>query len=382
MRTRLSFDKNEETFNLLNGYVTGFNKDRALNGIALRLKKEEHYSEYTAEVKVAITKARLEKKKMERMRESYNKTFPSEDKKCLTTPHKIYKTIRGTVSDLKKDIVKFCPRNTRKAAGTYSTPTMTLNSSYLCSHTPYTPDLYADLYPDYVKELLNALDEYMEVATEIVSICWNLIEEEKRIREDDDALEIIDDECRKGLVELAVNLANAHAFSKKFITQEDLERRRKDAKSIKEMRRSLYHKITPKDYQVRVFKDVVMRGIENELTPEESQIWIDKEVYDHVKRKVRPAIESMSKKEDLPNQKKPKSDTERIIKAPYIACFMKWCRVEKGGYEKFIDYLGAKFAKLPLCMPDYKSIAGALKTLDGNKKKKDYIAEFESYSGL
>lgn len=378
MRTRLSLSKNEETFNLLNGYIPGFNKDRALSGIALKLKKEEQYREFTAKVQVCIANAKLEKIKIEGLRENYNKNFPSEDNKCLTTPHKLYNAVKGAISSLKKNIVKFCPRNSR-APGTYSTPTMTLSNSYLCNQTPYTPDLYPDIYPDYVKELLDALEEYQNLATEIISICLDLIEEEKMIRGDDDALEAIDEECRRDIEELAVSMKNLRLLSTEGITKEDLERRREKAKSIKEMRRLLYHNITLQEYKIRIFKDVVMRGMENDLSTEESQIWTNEADYDYVKRRVRPAIEAMSKKEDLPNQKKPRSDAERMIKAPYVACFMEWCRVKQKHYERFYTYLKAKLADSPFCMPEYKSITGALKNLKANKKK-EYIADFESYS--
>lgn len=60
MKTKLALDKNEKTFELLGEYIPGYNKNRALNGIGLKLKTEDECIKYTAELNVALAKAELE----------------------------------------------------------------------------------------------------------------------------------------------------------------------------------------------------------------------------------------------------------------------------------------------------------------------------------
>lgn len=46
MKTKLALDKNEKTFELLGEYIPGYNKNRALNGIGLKLKTEDECIKY------------------------------------------------------------------------------------------------------------------------------------------------------------------------------------------------------------------------------------------------------------------------------------------------------------------------------------------------
>ena len=379
MITRLAFSKTEETFALLGDYIPGYNKDRAMNGIGLKLRNQKKCVEYAAELGVEIAKAKKEKVNLESMQGTYNRMFPSKNKDCLTTPHILYNTIKDTISEIKASILKFCPKNSRKAAGTYTTSTQTLGYSFLGNKTPYSQDLYPELYPAYVREVLDLLDTFYEVATENILLCQDLLEEERLIREDDDALREIDAECSAELEELAFALDKVHMLNKEGITKEDWERRKKEAKSMKEMRRLLYHNITPDEYKIRVFKNVVMQGLANDLTEEESAIWTKEEDYDFVKFKVRPAIEGMSKKADLPNQKKRNAEG-KMVKSEYIACFMKWCRVPKGKTKEFFLYLQNGFTNAPLLLPEYKSVMGAAKKPLAPNIRQEYEQDFESYS--
>ena len=253
-----------------------------------------------------------------------------------------------------------------------------MHTSYLCNHTPYSCVLFPDSYPSFVYEVINLLDNYIQLATDIILISSKLIEEEKEIRNNDEYLKEIDTRSRKEFEELAMNLKSVSLLSDVGITKEDLARRKKEAKSIKEMRRLLYHNITPLEYKIRIFKDFIMQGISNGLTEEESKIWTQEEDYDFVKRRVRPAIDGLSKKEDLPSQRTRNAEG-RTVKAIYIACFMKWCRVPKNKSKEFLSYLTMRFADSPFQIPAYKSVVGAAKRLD-NQIKTQFGPDFYSYS--
>lgn len=170
MITNLQLNKTEDTFNLLNEYVPGFSKVRAMNAFGLKLKNEADFRNYASELEDAIVKAEIEQRKLKSLQCSYNKTFPSDNKNCLTTPHLLYNTIRSSIIGIRESIKKFCPKK-RMAPGTYSTCTQTFLSSFLCNQTPYTPDMYPDMYPEYVKNVLELLEKYFAVATDNILIC-------------------------------------------------------------------------------------------------------------------------------------------------------------------------------------------------------------------
>lgn len=378
MRTKLSFDKTEETFYLLKEYIPGFNKDRVMYGIDLKRFTQQDFEDIALNLRIGMDKANVERVKLDRLRVNYNQTFPTNDKNLLTTPHCVFNTVKSCIYTLRNNILKFCPRNRQKGSGVYTTSTQTMHTSYLCNHTPYTCDLFPDSFPSYVYEVINLLDDYTQLATDIILISSELIEEEKEIRNDDESLKVIDAHSRKEFEELAMNLKSNSLLSDVGITKEDLARRKKEAKSIKEMRRLLYHNITPLEYKIRIFKDFIMQGISNGLTEEESKIWTQEEDYDFVKRRVRPAIDGLSKKEDLPSQRTRNAEG-RTVKAIYIACFMKWCRVPKNKSKDFISYLTMRFADSPFQIPAYKSVVGAAKRLD-NQIKTQFEPDFYSYS--
>lgn len=378
MRTKLSFDKTEETFYLLKEYIPGFNKDRVMYGIDLKRFTQQDFEDIALNLRIGMDKANVERVKLDRLRVNYNQTFPTNDKNLLTTPHCVFNTVKSCIYTLRNNILKFCPQNRQKGSGVYTTSTQTMHTSYLCNHTPYTCDLFPDSFPSYVYEVINLLDDYTQLATDIILISSELIEEEKEIRNDDESLKVIDAHSRKEFEELAMNLKSNSLLSDVGITKEDLARRKKEAKSIKEMRRLLYHNITPLEYKIRIFKDFIMQGISNGLTEEESKIWTQEEDYDFVKRRVRPAIDGLSKKEDLPSQRTRNAEG-RTVKAIYIACFMKWCRVPKDKSKDFISYLTMRFADSPFQIPAYKSVVGAAKRLD-NQIKTQFEPDFYSYS--
>lgn len=378
MRTKLTFDKTEETFCLLNEYIPGFNKDRLMFGIELKRFTQQDFEDIALNLRIGMNKAVVERVKLDRLRDNYNQTFPTKDKNLLTTPHCVFNTVKSCIYTLRNSILKFCPRNRQKGSGVYTTSTQTMHTSYLCNHTPYSCVLFPDSYPSFVYEVINLLDNYIQLATDIILISSKLIEEEKEIRNNDEYLKEIDARSRKEFEELAMNLKSVSLLSDVGITKEDLERRKKEGKSIKEMRRLLYHNITPLEYKIRIFKDFIMQGISTGLTEEESKIWTKEEDYDFVKRRVRPAIDGLSKKEDLPSQRTRNAEG-RTVKAIYIACFMKWCRVPKNKSKDFISYLTMRFADSPFQIPAYKSVVGAAKRLD-NQIKTQFEPDFYSYS--
>lgn len=375
MRTAIKLGKDEETINLLYGFVPGFTRDRAMNAFGLKFKNETDFNKYASELQDAIVKAEAEQRKLKDLQCRYNKTFPSDNNKCLTTPHLLYNAIRSTIIEIRESIKKFCPK-TRKAPGTYSSNTYTFSNSYLCNQTPYIPDMYPEIYPEYVKNVLELLEKYIAVATGNILICKDMIDEEKDIRNNDEYLEQIDLECQKVCREIAIT-ARDGGFLTKEITKDDYEKTVAEARSIKEYRRKQYHNISTKQYQQRVFRHVIMEGINNGLTSEESRIWTNPEVFDFVKEKVRPAINAMIKRKDLPLLKV-KNSTDKQIKADYIACFMIWCRVGKSHYREFVEYFRERFADTHFRFPQYTSITAAANRIN-DKTKEKYMADFEPY---
>lgn len=377
MITNLKFGKNEETFALLGKYIPSYDKDRAMSGIGIKLRCKEDCEAYAAELRIAIPKAQRDYSNLQKLKEKYNYTYPSKDKNCLSTPHQLYNTIKSTIIEIRESIKTFCPRNSHRAAGMYSSTTCTLKQSLLCNNTPYSKDFFPDTYPEYVKNLLGLLGEYMEIVENVITCSKELLDEEQRIRDDDELLKFIDQECRKDLEEFAIETQKSLGLIATKLTSADFEKRRKEAKNIKELRRQLYHAITPNDYKIRVFKDVMMRGMSNDLTVEESKIWTKEEDYEFVKIKVRRAIKAMVNNADLPKLKVANSE-KYAIKAVYIASFMIWCHVGRAHYKDFIDYLTNQLKDALLQMPKYKSIMSALNNQQA--KITSYFDDFEAFA--
>lgn len=112
----------------------------------------------------------------------------------------------------------------------YSSTTYTLKQSLLCNNTPYSKDFFPDTYPEYVKNLLGLLGEYMEIVENVITCSKELLDEEQRIRDDDELLKFIDQECRKDLEEFAIETQKSLGLIATKLTSADFE---KDAKRLK-----------------------------------------------------------------------------------------------------------------------------------------------------
>ena len=218
MITKLSLDKTEETFCLLNEYIPGFNKDRLMFGIERKRFTQRDLEDIALNLRIGMDKAVVERVKLDRLRDNYNQTFPTKDKNLLTTPHCVFNTVKSCIYTLRNSILKFCPRNRLKGSGVYTTSTQTMQNSYLCNHTPYSCVLFPDSYPSFVYEVINLLDNYIQLATDIISISTELIEEEKEIRNNDEYLKEIDALSRKEFAEIAMNMRNNSLLSEVGIT--------------------------------------------------------------------------------------------------------------------------------------------------------------------
>lgn len=372
----LYFTKTEDTFNVLSECTQRFDKKRALIGLRMKLKSEEDYTKFCLEIDERILKAKNILEHVKTLQRKYNREFPSEDKNCLTTPHLFYNKSRNTICFVRDSIKSFCPKR-YKAPGTYTTNTYTTNNSYFCGKIPYMPELLPDTYPDYVNNVLDRLGEFYELSSQIIMICKDVIDEENAIRNDDEYLEQIDLACQKEHRDFAIKLRDEGMLNENALSPDEYKKIAAEATSIKVFRREYFHNISPEQYKIRIFKNIIMEGINRGLSAEESRIWRNQEDYDFVKEKVRPAIKAMCARNDLPLIKV-KNSTDTQIKADYIACFMEWCRVCKSHYRDFVDYLGNMLADAPFLIPKYTSITAALSRLTA-KKKKEYISDFESY---
>ena len=99
MRTKLSFDKTEETFRLLNEYIPGFNKDRLMFGIEQKRFTQQDFEDIALNLRIGMDKADVERVKLVRLRDNYNQTFPTKDKNLLTTPHCVFKILTHSKLD-------------------------------------------------------------------------------------------------------------------------------------------------------------------------------------------------------------------------------------------------------------------------------------------
>ena len=93
MITKLSLDKTEETFCLLNEYIPGFNKDRLMFGIERKRFTQRDLEDIALNLRIGMDKAVVERVKLDRLRDNYNQTFPTKDKNLLTTPHCVFNNL-------------------------------------------------------------------------------------------------------------------------------------------------------------------------------------------------------------------------------------------------------------------------------------------------
>ena len=328
MRYSTIVEKDDKALVEIIAALEQFEQDRFIAGIQAR-----HYTKYDIEQALDMvvsyqSRVNVEARSLVRFSETFIQQFATDNNTCFNEAQRYFNRIRSTLCALKKVFQKTTPRSMAQLPEGVQQPTVFERSAL--SYGACVIDLWGMAsYDDVVQQLYHQLETLLTTATTILELCHQMIENEATIRQDTQQLRNIYHESCEQLMgsvrEFAVFLGTV-----KQLPETELNKRRKNARSMDDFLKKEYHKVEKKVFKQYVWLEAVRQGHNDGLTEEETYLFHDN--HEHV-RQVRWAIEHFDEFGVEGQQGK--------LDSTMLVYFRKWCGVgqtkEKRLYQYFCD---------------------------------------------
>lgn len=337
MRYSTIVERNDKTLVDIITALEQFEEDRFIAGIQAR-----HYTKYDIEQAIDMvatyqSRMNIEARSLVRFSETFIQQFATDNNKCFETAERYFNRIRSTLCAIKKVFQKTTPRSMVQLPDGTQQPTVFERSSL--SYGACVIDMYGlTSYDECVQTLYHRLETLLTTATTILGLCHKMIESEEVIRQDTQQLKSIYEESCEQLMSSVREFADFLGMIQQ-IPETELNRRRKNARSMDEFLKNEYHNVPKKEFKKYVFLEVMRKGRNDGLTEEEAYLFSD----DHTRaQQVKEAIERFDEM-DVEGQMG-KLDSRTMV------YFLKWCYVgqakEKRLYKYFCDTYKGRYQKL------------------------------------
>ncbi len=328
MRYSTIVEKDDKALVEIIAALEQFEQDRFIAGIQAR-----HYTKYDIEQALDMvvsyqSRVNVEARSLVRFSETFIQQFATDNNTCFNEAQRYFNRIRSTLCALKKIFQKTTPRSMAQLPEGVQQPTVFERSAL--SYGACVIDLWGMAsYDDVVQQLYHQLETLLTTATTILELCHQMIENEATIRQDTQQLRNIYHESCEQLMgsvrEFAVFLGTV-----KQLPETELNKRRKNARSMDDFLKKEYHKVEKKVFKQYVWLEAVRQGHNDGLTEEETYLFHDN--HEHVGQ-VRWAIEHFDEFGVEGQQGK--------LDSTMLVYFLKWCGVgqtkEKRLYQYFCD---------------------------------------------
>ncbi len=328
MRYSTIVEKDDKALVEIIAALEQFEQDRFIAGIQAR-----HYTKYDIEQALDMvvsyqSRVNVEARSLVRFSETFIQQFATDNNTCFNEAQRYFNRIRSTLCALKKVFQKTTPRSMAQLPEGVQQPTVFERSAL--SYGACVIDLWGMAsYDDVVQQLYHQLETLLTTATTILELCHQMIENEATIRQDTQQLRNIYHESCEQLMgsvrEFAVFLGTV-----KQLPETELNKRRKNARSMDDFLKKEYHKVEKKVFKQYVWLEAVRQGHNDGLTEEETYLFHDN--HEHVGQ-VRWAIEHFDEFGVEGQQGK--------LDSTMLVYFLKWCGVgqtkEKRLYQYFCD---------------------------------------------
>ena len=201
----------------------------------------------------------------------YNREYPTDYAKYLSTAQKLMSKMRSTLASFKQIAGKFHPRKkrgSRPKAGVSSFDCMTL----YCKE--YSCDMFGwEAYSDrMVKDLLNELNRYLKLACKCLDLCLQVIKEEKAVRANPEvAYSLYIDSFHRSVC-YNHTLINQMIQKGQYL-ESDLSKTLSEAEDVKQLIADWYHKLNRADFNYYCACAKVNEGRKDGLSAQETLLF-------------------------------------------------------------------------------------------------------------
>lgn len=331
------------------------NEERFIEGIRHRLHDAYEIGQVTEYLKSYQCRLNLEYRALTRFSENFIRLFATPNNKCFDTAQLLFNRIRSTLARV-KDVFKEMTAIDRTQLPAGAEVPSVYTKSALVSNCTQLELFGLDTFPQEARDLYSAIDTLFTTASMALTLCHQMIEKEKEVRNDPVLAKQSYDSTFNEILSSVKGLTKYMQPTEEWEDAE-MDKSWKNTKEECTFCQKWYH--VPDDRQLRLF--VIRRDVEqaqNEgLTKEERFYW-KKDTQKALR--VRQVIEHFEEVDGVEGQK-------GKLSSRVIVEFLKWCDVVKSQEmqlykEYFIPTYLASHPKEQL-----KPIGWS--TIDGERKK-------------
>lgn len=323
------YDYNEDSIRQLDEKFSEIEHDRFLYCIQEQQKWDiEKVNNFIAQLRTSHLYALKELDRLKQLEPTYNKEYPTNHRRYITTAQEVVSKMSSTLSGLKKIVAEF--RN--KGKNKKDVSIMDDTSLYT---GPYMQDLFGwDTYKDQsAQDLLQELNSFLEDAQECIDIAVKMIEDEIAISQDPEtAYPIYLDNYYR-------SVSDNRLFIKMIENQRpdldnDFVQALEQADDSKRFIASLFHSFNRERFNLNCACVAIHEGKKAELTQEESLIWgRDNEV--KVKR-LRLLLDHIL---ELTENMEDVIGWEGMLKGYFVMRLLFWCGWNGSKNEAMLNYI-------------------------------------------
>lgn len=332
MRYPLYIEASEETLRMLDEKFKPVAEDRFLYSLQQKRWSIEDIHKFNARLQISYDYTLKEYERMQELRKTYNREYPTDNKQYLSTAIELMGKMRSTLSAYKKIADGFQPKKKRGSKVKEGVSACNLTPLY---NGAYSQDAFGlEVYPDKaVKDLLKNLNDYLELAGKCLNLCLEVIEEEKAIRENP--------EWAYALYEASFNRSVSNQrLMIEYMKQKDedvdneIVKAMEEAEDVKQLIAELYHAFSHSDFNFYCACKTISDGRKAGMTPEEATLF-GKDNIDKVIR-IRTLLDHIG---ELIAQRDDAIGWEGMLDGAFVMHLLFWCGWNGSKNESQLSYI-------------------------------------------
>lgn len=332
MRYPLYIEASEETLRMLDEKFKPVAEDRFLYSLQQKRWSIEDIHKFNARLQISYDYTLKEYERIQELRKTYNREYPTDHKKYLSTAIELMSKMRSTLSAYRKIADGFQPKKKRGSK--------VKEGATACDRTPlyngaYSQDAFGwEVYPDKaVKDLLKNLNDYPELAGKCLNLCLEVIDEEKAVRDDPEwAYALYQNSFDRSVSRCLQFIEDMKRRDEKG--DHDLVKAMEEAEDVKQLIAELYHAFSHSDFNFFCACKTISDGRKAGLTPEESTLF-GKDSIEKVTR-IRTLLDHIT---ELIQQREDAIGWEGMLDGEFVMHLLYWCGWNGTKNEALLNYV-------------------------------------------
>lgn len=323
------YDYNEESIEQLDEKFSEIDHDRFLYCIQDQQKWDiEKVNKIIAQLRTCHIYAMKELERLRKLEPIYNKEYPTNHRRYVTTAQEVVSKMSSTLSGMKKITAEFRNKGKNKKDVTIMDDTALFSGPYM--QDAFGWDTYKEMN---AQDLLKELNSFLEDANECVDIAMRMIKEEIAIRQDpDSAYPIYMNDYNRSVSDNKLLLRMIE--SQRPDLDNDFVKALEEAGDTKKLIASMFHTFNRDRFVLNSACVAIHEGKKAELSKEESLIWgYDNET--KVKRLRLLLDHILELTENMENV----IGWEGMLKGHFVMRLLFWCGWNGSKNEAMLNYI-------------------------------------------